>query len=62
MRYLISTIMLVIVLFLSALVIYCGYMAVADTWQWALVGLGIAMPDAVAIAILSAAYPAAKQY
>jgi TRAP-type C4-dicarboxylate transport system permease small subunit len=62
MRYLISTILLMIVLLFSGLVAYCGYMAFTDGWHWGFVGLGILLPDVVAILALSAAIPAAKDY
>lgn len=62
MRYLISTILLGIVLLLTSLVLYCSYMAVADSWYWIFVGLGLLFSDIVAILALSATLPAAKQY
>jgi hypothetical protein len=62
MRYFISTILMIIVLVLSAMGAYCGYMAFTDTWQWAFVGAGILLPDSIAVLALTAALPASKEY
>jgi hypothetical protein len=62
MRYLISSILLMLVVFLTALVAYCIYAGLTDHWSYFLVGIGIFIVDAVAIATLSAAIPASREY
>ncbi len=62
MRYLISTLLLFFVVVLTLMVGYCVFMGLTQHWTWFLVGLGILMPDIVALLTLSAAIPAAKDY
>lgn len=62
MRYLISTILLIIVVVLSLMLAYCVYMGLVYNWGWFLVGLGILTSDVVAFLALTAAIPAAKEY
>jgi hypothetical protein len=62
MRYLISSILFLIIIFLTALVGYCIYAGLTNHWSYFLVGFGLFLTDSVAIATLSAAIPASREY
>lgn len=62
MRYLISTVLLIIVVVLTLMVGYCVFLGLTQHWTWLLVGLGVLLPDIVAVLTLSAAIPAAREY
>ncbi len=62
MKYLIGSIALIPAVILTLSVVYCLYMAWISGLAWIFVAIGVALPAAICILIVIAAFSAAREY